>query len=245
VSRWAGLRSSPTLVAAPALADAAHEQRRRFRQPFSSHDLRRGISRHRRVIAAALAGLAVIAATDAAVAAASSTADEVTVLAAAHDIASGTELTASDIEQVVLPASAVPDGTLRDQTAVVGRTTAGALRRGEPLTDVRIDDGPLRTPEAGLVAAPVRLADAQAAALLRPGEHIDVLAASTSATDPPDAATVVASDVRVLDVTTPPATANADSFDEGALVVLATTPVQARALAQAQVSARLSAVVVQ
>jgi hypothetical protein len=35
-----------------------------------------------------------------------------------------------------------------------------------------------------------------------------------------------------------------DSGLEGALVVLATTPTQARALAQAQVSARLSAVVV-
>jgi hypothetical protein len=103
----------------------------------------------------------------------------------------------------------------------------------------------------------VRLADSQAALLLRPGQRIDVLAASTdtqagamAAPVAGAAATVVAADVMVVAIPdssqAPGAASNAtgDVGVEGTLVVLATSVIQARQLAQAQVSSRLSAVVV-
>jgi len=67
--------------------------------------------------------------------------------------------------------------------------------------------------------------------LIRPGDRVDVLAATTSG--PSTAASVVANAVQVLAV---PAGGEAD----GALVVLATTPAVAARLAAAAVSSRLS-----
>jgi hypothetical protein len=141
-----------------------------------------------------------------------------------------------------------------DSALIVGHQLSGPLRRGEPLTDVRIDEGLLHRPGSGLVSVPVRLADTEAARLLRPGQRVDVLAANTS-TEPgaaPTAAVVVAAGVAVVAIPVASAAAGglsaadpgAEVGGEGALVVLATTPLQARQLAQAQVSARLSAMVV-
>jgi pilus assembly protein CpaB len=166
---------------------------------------------------------------------------------------------------VDMPRATLPSGVATDVGAVVGSQLSGPLRRHEPLTDVRLNDGLLRRPAPGLVSAPVRLADSQAAVLLRPGQRIDVLAASTAV--PGDvaaaggsaaavgatadaAAAIVAANVIVVAIpiaAAPPGSASDASGDvgvEGTLVVLATTPMQARQLAQAQVSSRLSAVVV-
>jgi hypothetical protein len=54
---------------------------------------------------------------------------------------------------------------------------ATALRRGEPLTDVRVlGPGLLAQAPSGTVAVVVRPGDPAAAALVRPGEQVDVLA---------------------------------------------------------------------
>ena len=55
----------------------------------------------------------------------------------------------------------MPAGALRDVTALLGRVLAAPVRRGEPITDVRLV-GPslLGATTAGLVAVPVRIADA-------------------------------------------------------------------------------------
>lgn len=202
----------------------------------------RAIARHRRLVAALCTAAAVLAALDALSPAAPA---RVTVVGAARDIAAGTTLAPADLEALTLPKDAVPDGAILDVRSAVGSTTTGALRRGETLTDVRVGAGSLHQPGPGLVAAPVRFADPDAAALLEPGEHIDVLAASTSTAEPANAAAaIVAADVRVIDIPHRTAAASADPAIEGALVVLATTPAQARALAQAEVIARLSAIVV-
>ena len=174
-----------------------------------------------------------------------------TVVAAARDLPAGATLTGTDVHTVALPAAAVPAGAITATALAIGRTISGAVRRDEPLTDVRLADGLLSTPAPGMVATPVRLADPEAAELLQPGQHVDVLAASTS-TQPQASqavAAVVAAGVRVVAIPSGTSGPNgtADTQDlgiEGALVVLATTPAQARALAQAQVSTRLSAVVV-
>ena len=212
--------------------------------------MRVAVRRHRRLIAAGLVGLAAALTVGAL---APKPPPTVLIVTAAHDLAAGETLTAADLRPVAVPPSVVPSGAVFDSALVVGHQLNGALRRGEPLTDVRLDEGLLHRPGDGLVSVPVRLADTQAARLLRTGQRVDVLAANTS-TEPgaaPTTATVVAAGVAVVAIplvsaATGGLTADpgADVGSEGALVVLATTPLQARQLAQAQVSARLSAVVV-
>ena len=96
----------------------------------------------------------------------------------------------------------------------------------------------------GLVAAPVRLADADVAPLLRAGMRVDVLVAgSTGETGLPASAkaTVVAQDVRILSVQ--PAQngpASSSNTSGGTLVVLAVTSGDAQALAGGEASGRLS-----
>ncbi|MFD1547276.1 hypothetical protein [Nonomuraea guangzhouensis] len=101
------------------------------------------------------------------------------------------------------------------------------MRRGEPLTDVRLLHSLPLPP--GTVATPVRLADPDTAQLVAPGSTIDVLAAWEGQ----PTAQLVADNVTV--VTIP----KADN-DHGALIVLATTPSQATQLAAAQAGGRLS-----
>ncbi|WP_169948550.1 SAF domain-containing protein [Microbispora sp. H11081] len=199
--------------------------------------VRRLAARRRRPIAAGLAGLAV-----ACVLLAVRAPGGVEVLAAARDVPGG-RLAPADVMVVRLPPDAVPAGAYAPGAPVVGRVVSGALRRGEPLTDVRLL-GPglfrqalaVRAPAgqsaggvAGLVATPIRIADPDAARLLSPGDVIDVLAAFE---DGPFQARTIAQEVRVI--ARPPG-----RTDGGALLVLATTPGEAALLAQAQAQGRL------
>jgi pilus assembly protein CpaB len=185
------------------------------------------LARHRRPVAAILAGLAV-----ACVLLSVRPQHGVEVLAAARDLAAG-RLSASDIAVVRLPPEAVPDGALRPGSAVTGRVIAGPVRRGEPLTDVRLlGRGTLAVPAPGMVVTPVRIADPDAARLLSPGDVIDVLAAFEGEARQ---AYPVAQQVRVM--ARPPSRTDEGG---GALLVLATTPGQAAQLAQAQSQGRLS-----
>ncbi|MEU8342091.1 Flp pilus assembly protein CpaB [Actinomadura meyerae] len=187
------------------------------------------------LLAAAAAGLALVALRP-------GPPPSVRVLAAARDLPAGTTLTASDVRPVALPPSAVPSGALH--RAAAGRTLAGPMRRGEPLTDARVlDDALLDGYGPGTVATPVRVADPGAVRLVHPGDRIDVLtrpapeASTASAERPPDApadprwgtAKIVVSDVPVI--AAPPA--DDTGAQEGALIVLATSRPQALALAGA------------
>jgi pilus assembly protein CpaB len=198
----------------------------------------RGALRHRRVLAAALAAGAVVAGVQAVAPPAPATR---TVLAAAHDLAWGARIGPDDLRALALPLDAVPDGALTDAAAARGRLLAGPVRRGEALTDLRLVGPGLLEGDGdgeadGLVATPVRIADPDAAGLLRAGDVVDVLAAGGE-----DAAEVVASAVRVLVVPQPGEDgAGVSVLSEGALVVLATTPRVAAALARAATNSRLS-----
>ncbi|MFI6500313.1 SAF domain-containing protein [Nonomuraea typhae] len=143
------------------------------------------------------------------------------ILVAARDLSPGT-LRPGDLRPARV--NAPPDGALRTHPA--GAVLAVPMRRGEPLTDVRLLH-PVRLPP-GLVATPVRIADPDAAALIAPGSAIGVLAAWEG-----QSAQLVADDVKVLSI--PKA-----KTEHGALVVLATTPTQAGQLAAAQAGGRLS-----
>ena len=197
--------------------------------------LLRVLARRRRLLAAGFAAAAVATALPLL---APTPAAGRTVLAAARDLPAGSALTAGDLVPLSLPDAAVPAGALAGDTDVTGRVVAGAVRRGEPITDVRLlGPGLLALSDsADLVAVPVRLADPASAGLLRAGDRVDVLAAGTAPEGPLSAA-VVASEVTVLAV--PQQVPELD----GALVVLATTSPTAARLAAAAVSSRLSVVV--
>lgn len=194
-------------------------------------DLLRAASRHRALLAAGLAAAAVASGLSAVVPAAPAT---VPVLTAAHDLAAGAVLGPDDLVAAALPPSLVPDGALADAAVVTGRLVAGPVRRGEPLTDVRLLGAGL-LPPGDDVAVPVRLAEPATGALVRAGDVVDVLSASP---DGGVAAAVVATGLAVLSVPE-----LGDAAGEGALVVLAAPRPTAARLAAAAVTGRLSVVV--
>jgi pilus assembly protein CpaB len=215
-------------------------------------DLGRAMLWHRRLLAASLTAAAVAAGLTAV---APEPPPTVSVVAAARDLPGGAALRAQDLQRVALAPSSVPAGALTDPSAAVGRRLAGPIRRKEALTDVRLVSRELLSAYGGtgddrLVATPVRVADADTAGLLRPGDVVDVLAADTGEGGT-DTAEVVAAAVRVLSVPSPASDGSlggavpglggaGPGLSDGALIVLATsTPVAAR-LARAAVSSRLS-----
>lgn len=192
---------------------------------------------HRRLLAAGCAAAAVAFGLSALAPSAPKT---VQVLAAAHDVPAGAALTTADVRAIGLPPGVVPAGALRPGADVVGRVVAAALQRNETITDVRlVGTSMFGAVSDGLVAAPVRIADPAVARLLEPGDVVDVLAASDRSAA--SAAPIVAADARVLAVPSP--NESSSGIDDGALVVLATTPSTAALLARAAVGARLSVVI--
>lgn len=168
--------------------------------------------------------------------------DRVAVLAAARDLPGGTRLERGQVTTVRLRPGVVPDGALRPEARVSGRTLAAPMRAREPFTDAAFLRASL-TGDQDLVATPVRVADAGAARLLRSGDRIDVLAARTREAALAEPASVLAEGVRVLGVPGRPhdrRRIGGAGPEAGALVLLATTAEQARSLASAAVNARLS-----
>jgi Flp pilus assembly protein CpaB len=96
---------------------------------------------------------------------------------AAHDLPSGATLHAADVRLADLPDDARPSGVLSTLDVVDGQLLAGAVRAGEPLTDVRLASAIPASGDPGTATVPVRLADAAVAELLRPGQRVDVVAA--------------------------------------------------------------------
>lgn len=135
----------------------------------------------RRVLAGALLVLATCLALRPAASPASSAApSRASIVVAARDLAPGTVLAADDVAVRSFPDDDVPSGALHEGGAS-GRTLAGAVRAGEPLTDVRFvgaanTRASIDTP--GTVAVAVRLSDPGVASLLRPGTRVDVIAAN-------------------------------------------------------------------
>lgn len=102
------------------------------------------------------------------------------VAVAVTDLPAGHLITESDVTIALWAPRTVPDGVLADAP---GRVLAAPVRRGEPFTDVRVlGAGLLRGQPPGTRAVTVRVADAAAAALARPGDRVDVLAAADLAT---------------------------------------------------------------
>lgn len=192
--------------------------------------IRRLADEHRRLLAAACAALAVLAA----LSAVRQSPETVTIAVARHDLASGTVVSAGDIGSAALPRSAVPDHVLPRHRAV-GRRVAGPMRAGEALTDARlVGPGSLHGYGAGAVLTTVRVERADAATLAA-GDRVDVVAVAPGGESP---AEIVARDVEVVTV---PDEADADRAEAAALGVV-TTEEGALALAQAGLSSRLTVI---
>lgn len=188
--------------------------------------------RHRRLLAATATGLAVYFALSAVTAEPEGRA----VVVAARDLDSGIRLRASDVHATSLPRPAVPVGAADDVSEVVGRTTSGALRRGEVMTDRRtVRAGPLDGFGSGRVLAVVRVTDPSVLGLLRPGDRVDVVAVSGD--DAPKASRV-ARDAVVVTVPRQRST-----FSDGAPIGLAVTRDVALDLAERALDSRLAVVV--
>lgn len=194
--------------------------------------VRRTVLARRRWLAAASAGVAVLAAVQAARPAPDPT---VPVTVAAADLVSGTTLTPGDLEVRRLPVDTAPHGLATD---AVGRTLASPVRRGEPITDVRLVAPALASGYPGRVSMPVRIADADMVGLLRVGDRVDLVAADPRR----GTATSVARDVPVIALPSPDGDEGASTLG-GRLVVVAAVPADVDQIAGAAVTDLLSVVI--
>lgn len=196
--------------------------------------VRRAVLRRRRLLAALLTAVAVASGVHAVAAPPPA---RVRVLVAARDLPAGEPLTADDLAERLFAPGTVPAGVA---ATPVGRTLAAPLRRGEPVTDVRLVGPALADGYPGLTAVPVRLPDAGTVSLLRVGDRIDLIG-----TDPQGAgASVVAASVPVLAIPRPDGTGVGAPGDGGTLtgrlVVVGARPEDVIAISDAAVRYFLS-----
>jgi Flp pilus assembly protein CpaB len=160
-----------------------------------------------------------------------------TVVVASHDLMPGTELTADDVRLETHSAPTVPDGSQSDIAAVVGSTLAGPARRGEVLTDVRLLGRRLAESAAGPDAriVPVHPADSALIDLVRPGDVVDVVAATEGSTQATPH--VVATDAIVVSVSAKP---KAQSSNSERVVLVALPASSATAVAGADLVATVT-----
>jgi len=184
------------------------------------------INRHRRLVAAFLAALTVLAS----IAAVKGTRPSIEVLVASHALGAGTVLTDADTE---LRAVSTPLalGASNNASDLIGRTLLINVEPGQPMYQSFALD---RTSiPKGLAAVPLRTADPAVANIVRSGERVDVIGQRTSA----DAPTLLARDLAVLTVAVPKASGLLKSSNEAPLVVVLADSYTAGTLAAASVAA--------
>ncbi|WP_343601170.1 SAF domain-containing protein [Mycobacterium sp.] len=156
--------------------------------------------------------------------------DTADVVVAAHDLHPGTALSPDDVRLEKRLAATIPDGSRTDVLAVVGSTVAGPARRGEILTDVRLLGRRLAESAAGPDAriVPLHPSDGALVDLVRPGDVVDVVAASD--TDAQPRTRVVATDAVVVLVS---ARQKLQAGDDDRVLLVALPAAAATAVAQA------------
>lgn len=123
----------------------------------------------------------------------------VAVVVLARDVPAGSELGAADVVTADLPRELVTERMLRSPPEAVGERLAVGLPAGYPLaTEVLVGPGLAAGTPPGDVLVPVRLADAAVARTLRPGDRVDLLAASADAAASEGDAQVVAAGALVM-----------------------------------------------
>lgn len=136
--------------------------------------VRKTLSWHRRAVAAVCAVVAVLAL---AAALRPPDAPGAPVVVAAATLRGGQPVAPGDVRVARWPAELVPAEAITDPSAVIGRTLAAPVTSGTPLTAVAVVADRSGALAPGMVIAPVRVADPDLIALLRPGDRIDLLGA--------------------------------------------------------------------
>lgn len=187
-------------------------------------NLGRAIRWHRRLLIAALAGVAALAALNVV-----STRDDPgrPVLVARRLIPAGATISESDLSVTRSPPHLVPEHSLQEPVEAVGHQAVGEIpaRRALVASDLLGVDGQLASGRMGL---PVRFSDEAMVGLLHTGSRIDILGAEGATGNHQ----VIAADVRVIAV---------PQSDEGGLlgsrgpdlVLVEVTPAQATAITSA------------
>lgn len=189
----------------------------------------------RRAAAAVLVGLAAVLA----LSHRGSSDDVVAVVVATRDLPPGTVVAEDQVSVRALAAQVVPDGAARSPGAVVGRTLAAPVRRGEPLTDVRLTGSDLIravSTDPAAVSVPLRLADPGVAALLHPGDEVDVVTTGERQNEP----VVLAKQARVLAVLE---AGTRTGEHDGRLVLIALDPAAATRVAATSIAQNLTVTV--
>ncbi|MEV0952681.1 SAF domain-containing protein [Promicromonospora sp. NPDC050249] len=123
------------------------------------------------------------------------------VAVTARPVTAGTALTRDDVVMRSVAADLAPPGALHTVRSLLGRATVVGLPAGAPLHATLVsDDGVSAAAPYGTVVVPVRLSDDAVAALLRPGDRIDLLAGTTSGSEPDGAPRYLARGALVLPV---------------------------------------------
>ncbi len=130
------------------------------------------------------------------------------VVLAARDLPAGRTLALADVGLARWPRDTAPSNALARPAEAVGRRLSTAIRAGEAVTTTRLVGPDLTSGlPPGMVAMTVPLASAAAAALVQPGESVDLMATPSQADQPgaSSIASLVAGQVRVLAVIGVPA----------------------------------------
>lgn len=189
--------------------------------------LRRRVLLRRRLLAAVAAGIAVFVAVSGA---ASPPAPTVPVWTAARDLPAGTTLTVDDLRQAGFAPGSVPAHTLRSPRTVLGRTLAGPVGRGQPLSTLDVVRPGMARHYPGRVAVPVRITDPAVVGMLRVGDRVSLVAADPA--DPGAGSDTLATDAAVAALPAPVADTAATGLP-GRLVVVAVAPEEADPVATA------------
>jgi Flp pilus assembly protein CpaB len=197
-------------------------------------DVRRRILVHRRLLGSVLVAVAVWLVVQATAAPPPATEP---VWTADRDLSSGTVLTRDDLNRTGYAPGSVPAAAVRSVSALVGRTLATPLGRGEPVTAAHLAGAERLAGYPGRAAVAVRIPDPEVVALLTPGQRVTLVATDPQGAVPPER---VVEDAAVLVV--PRASGDASGTLGGRLVVFAVAEDRADDLASAGTTRYLSVV---
>lgn len=127
----------------------------------------------------------------------------VDVAVTARPVSAGTELTRDDVVLRAIAADLAPPGAAHAVRSLLGRAAVVALPAGAPLHTTLVSDaGVSAAAPHGTVVVPVRLSDDAVAALLRPGDRVDLLSGTTSGSAQAESPQYLARGALVLPVPT-------------------------------------------
>lgn len=193
--------------------------------------LRRLVLRRRRLLAALLCCAAAGSTVQALIPAEARSSE---VVVAAADLPAGQLLSPDDLRLVSVPVQALPPGYSTEISSVTGQRLATPLIQGSPLTATSlVGTGLLTGAPPGTAAVAVRPADPAMAALLSPGQLVDVILVGPSGLETPGPVSVLAAAAPVLWISPAASAWPAEASAEAGTVVLAAGSDDAAALAAA------------